>query len=42
MLIYETGNARLKYLDISDEFFANLIHKVNPHTLTFAGGVEAP
>ncbi len=42
MLIYETGNARLEYFDISDEFFVSLIHKVNPHTLTFASGVEAP
>lgn len=42
MLIYETGKARLEYFDISDEFFASLIHLVNPHTLTFASGVEAP
>ena len=32
----------LEYFDISDEFFVSLIHKVNPHTLTFASGVEAP
>jgi O-methyltransferase len=42
MLIYETGNARLEYYDISDEFFVSLIHKVNPHTVPFASGVEAP
>jgi O-methyltransferase len=42
MLILGTGNARLEYLDISDEFFASLIPKVNPHTLTFKAGVEAP
>lgn len=42
MLIYETGTSRLEYLDISDPFFIGLIRKVNPHTLTFAAGVEAP
>lgn len=42
MLIYDTGKAKLEYVDISDQFFINLIHQVNPHTLTFATGVEAP
>lgn len=42
MLIYDTGKARLEYPDISDQFFADLISRINPHTLTLQTGVEAP
>jgi hypothetical protein len=41
MLRYETGGTTLEYFDISDPFFASLISKVGPHTLTLASGLEA-
>src|ERR1700722_11447993 len=41
MLVLETQNGKLEYLDISDPFFAELAQKVRPHTLTFGAGAEA-
>jgi hypothetical protein len=42
MLIYDTGTVQLEYPDITDAFFAALIPRINPHTLTLKSGVEAP
>ncbi len=42
MLQFHTGQTDLEYPDISDPFFADLIEKVAPHTLTFGTGVEVP
>jgi O-methyltransferase len=42
MLKFDTAERTLEYFDISDAFFASLVSKVSPHTLTFASGVDAP
>jgi hypothetical protein len=42
MLVFDTGKEKLEYLDIADPFFTSMIRTVQPHTLTFDGGVEVP
>ena len=42
MLKFDTGSSVIEYPDISDPFFISMISKINRHTLTLGGGVEAP